>query len=153
MRVHFYYTAFVVSGTVGIMKTGLTIPVVWLSLLKLTVLRRSALLWNRSFGDVLCCQVAFWIFCCRVGAFDIELSQISFFLYARLVGTYYGMAMASGRPSVCGFVRKVCKHDTDWTVPARTFKLGTLTTYDKRTNPHDFQGKGSKVKVTITHCF
>ena len=49
---------------------------------------------------------------------------------------------------VCPSVHKACKHDTDWTVPARTFKLGTLTTYDNRTNPIDFQGQGSKVKVT-----
>ena len=60
------------------------------------------------------------------------------------------------RACVCLFVRlsvrlsvhKSCKHDTDWTVPARTFKLCTLTSYDKRTNPIDFQGQGSKVKVT-----
>ena len=50
--------------------------------------------------------------------------------------------------SVCGSVRKACKHDRDWTVPARTVKLGTHTTYDKKTNPNDFQGQGSKVKVT-----
>ena len=67
-----------------------------------------------------------------------------FLLYARLVGTYYGMA----RASVCPSVHKACKHNTDWTVQARTFKLGTLTTYDKRTNPIDFQGQVSKVKVT-----
>ena len=29
-----------------------------------------------------------------------------------------------------------------------TFKLRTFTTYDKRPNPIDFQGQGSKVKVT-----
>ena len=75
------------------------------------------------------------------------------FLYARLVGTYYyGIIMASVRPtvrlSVCGSVRKPCKHDTDWTVSARTVKLSTHTTYDKKTNSFDFQGHGSKVKVT-----
>ena len=74
------------------------------------------------------------------------------FLYARLVGLYYGMARASVclslRPSVCLSVHKACKHDTDWTVAARTVKLGTHTTYDKRTNLIDFQGQGSKVKVT-----
>ena len=53
-----------------------------------------------------------------------------------------------GRLSVCPSVHKACRHDTDWTVTARTVKLGTLTTYDKRTNPIDFQGQGSKVKVT-----
>ena len=51
-------------------------------------------------------------------------------------------------PSVCLSIHKACKHDTDWTIPARILKLGTLTTYDKRTNPIDFQGQGSKVKVT-----
>ena len=50
--------------------------------------------------------------------------------------------------SVCGSVCKAFKHDRDWTVPARTVKLGTHTTYDKRTNHIDFQGQGSKVKVT-----
>ena len=77
-------------------------------------------------------------------------------LYARLVGTYYGMARASVRPSfwasVClsvrGSVRKACKHDRNWTVPARTVKLGTHTTFDKRTNPFDFQDQGSDVKIT-----
>ena len=43
---------------------------------------------------------------------------------------------------------KPCKHDANWTVSSRTVKLGTYTTYDKRTNPIDFQGHGSKVKVT-----
>ena len=51
-------------------------------------------------------------------------------------------------PSVCGSVHKACKHDTDWTVSVRTFKLGTHITYDKRMNPIDFQGHMSKVKVT-----
>ena len=50
--------------------------------------------------------------------------------------------------SNCGSVPKACKQDRDLTVPARTVKLGTHTTYDKRTNPTDFQGQGSKVKVT-----
>ena len=62
---------------------------------------------------------------------------------------WYGAGVCpSVRLSVCPSVHKACKHDTDWTVPARTFKLGTLTTYDKRRNPIDFQGQGSKVKVT-----
>ena len=43
---------------------------------------------------------------------------------------------------------KPCKHDTDLTFPARTIKLCTHTTYDKRMNPIDFQGHGLKVKVT-----
>ena len=75
---------------------------------------------------------------------NTDFKSILSFLYAWLVGTYYGIP----RASVCQSVHKACKHDTDWTVPARTFKLGTLTTYDKRTNPIDFQGQGSKVKVT-----
>ena len=53
-----------------------------------------------------------------------------------------------GRLSVRLSVHKACKQDTDWTVWARTVKLGTLTTYDKRMNPIDFQGQGLKVKVT-----
>ena len=87
--------------------------------------------------------------------FDLE-AKICFF-DARLVGTYYGMARASVRlsvwVSVCGSVREACKHDRDWTVPVRTVKLGTHTTYDKRTNPIDFQGQGSKVKVTCWTLF
>ena len=51
------------------------------------------------------------------------------------------------RLSVCPSVHKACRHDTD-SVSARTVKLGTHTTYDKRTKPIDFQGQGSKVKVT-----
>ena len=62
---------------------------------------------------------------------------------------WYGVGVClSVRPSVCPSVHKACRHDTDWTVWARTVKLGTHTTYDKRTNPIDFQGQGSKVKVT-----
>ena len=61
---------------------------------------------------------------------------------------YYGMVLASVCPSVCGSVHKACKHDTDRTVSARTVKLGTHITHDKRKNPIDFQGHESKVKVT-----
>ena len=80
------------------------------------------------------------------------------FLYARLVGTlrptcrdvlWYGVGVClSVRPSVCPSVHKACRHDTDRTISARTVKLGTQITYDKRKNPIDFQGHGSKVKVT-----
>ena len=38
-------------------------------------------------------------------------------------------------------VVKLCKHDTDWTVSARTVKLDTHTTHDKRKTPIDFQGR------------
>ena len=80
--------------------------------------------------------------------FNNLLNQVSIhppiFLNARLVGTYYGMALAS----VCPSVHKACKHHTDRTLSARTVKLGTHITYDKRKNPIDFQGHGSKVKVT-----
>ena len=48
---------------------------------------------------------------------DPNIGKVINFLYARLVGTYYGMARASVRPSVCLSVRpsvhKACKHDTD----------------------------------------
>ena len=43
---------------------------------------------------------------------------------------------------------KPCKHDTDLTLPARTVKLGTHTSYDKRVSPIGFQGQRLKVKVT-----
>ena len=62
---------------------------------------------------------------------------------------WYGMGICLPVcPSVCWSVQKACKHDTDWTVSATTIKLSTHTTYAKRTNPIDFQGHGSKVKVT-----
>ena len=58
---------------------------------------------------------------------------------------WYGVGVClSVRPSVY----KACRHDTDRTVSARTVKLGTHITYDKRKNSIDFQGHGSKVKVT-----
>ena len=47
-------------------------------------------------------------------------------------------------------VVKSCKQDTDLNVSAGTVKLGTRTTYDKRTTSIDFQGEGSKVKVTCS---
>ena len=77
----------------------------------------------------------------RPGSNDLELDfwRVCAVSFARI---WYGTC-------VCLSVHKACKHDTDWTVPARTFKFGTLTTYDKRTNPIDFQGQGSKVKVTF----
>ena len=62
----------------------------------------------------------------------------------RLVGVYYGMV----RASVC-LSHKSYKHDTDWTVPARTVKLGTITSYDKRTTPIDFQGQGKGQGYTL----
>ena len=49
---------------------------------------------------------------------------------------------------VCACVRRAaCKHNTDWTVPARTVKFGIHTSYDKRTTPICFQGQVSKFKV------
>ena len=53
-----------------------------------------------------------------------------------------------GQGNMLYIVVKPCKHDTDWTVPARTIKLSTHTSYDKKTTPIDCQGQGSKVKVT-----
>ena len=50
-----------------------------------------------------------------------------------------------GRGHTLSIVVKPCKHDTDWTVSARSIKLGTHTSYDKRTTAIDFQGQGSKV--------
>ena len=41
-----------------------------------------------------------------------------------------------------------CKHDTDWTVLARTVKPGTPATYDKKMTPIDFQGQGSEARVS-----
>ena len=58
------------------------------------------------------------------------------------------MALASVRLSVCPSVHEACRHNTDRAVTARTVKLGTHIPYDKRKNLIDFQGHGSKVKVT-----
>ena len=48
---------------------------------------------------------------------DLSFRAHKEFLYARLVGTYYGMARASVRLyvclSVCLSVHKACKHHTD----------------------------------------
>ena len=74
------------------------------------------------------------------------------FLYARLVGTYYGMAWASVCLSVRPSVHKACRHDTDWTIWARTVKLGTLTTYDKRMNPTDFRSQGHMLHINVKPC-
>ena len=46
-------------------------------------------------------------------------------------------------------VVKPCKHDIDRTVPSRTIKLGTHTTYDKRTTPINFQGQRSMSRYTL----
>ena len=54
---------------------------------------------------------------------------------------WYGAGVClSVRPSV----HKACKHYTDWTVLIRTVKLGAYVTYDKTTNPIDFQGHCSR---------
>ena len=45
-------------------------------------------------------------------------------------------------------VVKPFKHDTDWIVGIKTVKLGTHTSYYKKTTPNAFQGQESKVKVT-----
>ena len=58
------------------------------------------------------------------------------------------MSGVKGQGHTLHIVVKPCKHDTDLTVSARTVKLGTHTIYDERTTPIDFQGQGSKVKVT-----
>ena len=67
---------------------------------------------------------------------------------AGLVGTYYGMALASSgvRLSV-GLSRKLVN-----TIQTELFQLGRSNLYayyyDKRSNLIDFQGHGSKVKVS-----
>ena len=58
-----------------------------------------------------------------------------------------------GQGHTLHIVVKPCKHDTDLTVTARTVKLGTHTTFDKRMNAIDFHGQGSKVKVTHLTLF
>ena len=51
--------------------------------------------------------------------------------------------------SFFGSVCEVCKHDTSETMSARTIKLGTHTSYDKRVTHTVFQGQGSKVKIMM----
>ena len=58
------------------------------------------------------------------------------------------MSEVKGQGHTLYSIVKPCKHDTDRTVSARTVKLDTHTTYDKRKTPIDFQGRWSKVKVT-----
>ena len=54
--------------------------------------------------------------------------------FIRSVILWHGKGVwASVSVSMCGSVRKTCKHDTDWTVPARTVKLDTHASFDKRT--------------------
>ena len=77
-----------------------------------------------------------------------ELSSESHGWQAIFIGTYYGMA----RASVCLTVRlstKLLNTIQTEPFPARTVKLGTHTTYDKRTTPIDFQGQ----RVKAPHCF
>ena len=45
-------------------------------------------------------------------------------------------------------VVKPCKHNTDWTVSAR-IKLGTHTTYNKRTTPIHFKVRGQRSSHTL----
>ena len=47
---------------------------------------------------------------------------------------------------------KPCKHDTEGTVSARTVKLGTHTTYDKRTTPIPFKVKGHMLYIVVKPC-
>ena len=49
------------------------------------------------------------------------------------------------RLSVCG----PCEHDRDYTVACFFVKLGRHVDHDERTDPIDFEGQRSKVKVTM----
>ena len=51
--------------------------------------------------------------------------------------------------SVRASVRGPCEHDRDYTVSCFFVKLGRHVNHDERTNPIDFGGQRSKVKVTI----
>ena len=70
-------TAVAVSGKVGCPLTGLTTPVGWLLLPKLTVLSRSAIaVYFFSFGGVFVLSRCFLDFSVGEGTFDLGLSQI-----------------------------------------------------------------------------
>ena len=74
----FDYTAFVVSGKVGIPLTGLTTPVGWLSLPQVIVLSPNRCV-IEVFDGIFLLSRCFLDFSVGVGAFVIGLSQISYF--------------------------------------------------------------------------
>ena len=127
----------------------LTLPDTW-SVKFLTCICSTC--WDQSFSRT--CRYFFRICSSNILRYFLDFAYFSTEILIFIRPTcrdvlWYGAGVC---PSVCLSVRppvhKACKHDTDWTVWARTVKLGTLTTYDKRINPIDFQGQGSKVKVT-----
>ena len=60
---------------------------------------------------------------------------------------WYGVGVCLGvPPTVCQSVGLSTKLVN--MIQTEPFQLGTHTAYDKRTKPIDFQGHGSKVKVT-----
>ena len=73
----FDYTAFAISGKVGIPLIGLTTPVGWLSFPKLKVPSRSAIVVIEVFGGVFVLSHCVLDFAVGVEAFVIGLSQIS----------------------------------------------------------------------------
>ena len=67
---------------------------------------------------------------------------------------WYGVGVCL---SVCPSVHKACRHDTDRTISARTVKLVTHITYDKRKNPIDFlrswvKGQGHRLHIIVKPC-
>ena len=90
------------------------------------------------------------------GRLSVRLSgRLSVCLSAKLVNTLQTEPFKLGRSNLVhillmirGRTLLIFKVMGQRAVSARTVKLGTDTTYDKRTNPFDFQGHGSKVKVT-----
>ena len=77
----FHYTAFVVSGKVGIPLTGLTSPVGWLSLSQLTVQSRCAIVVLWFLVAFVCCHVALCFFFYRCKGFYYTRTESDLFLF------------------------------------------------------------------------
>ena len=84
-------TAFVVSGKVGYLLTGLTTPVGWVSLPQLTVHRCVI----EVFGGVCVLPCCVWGFSVGIGAFVIGLSRISFFFASFIIHHCNELILAS----------------------------------------------------------
>ena len=58
--------------------------------------------------------------------------------------------------SLCWYVHKACKHDTDITVSVRTVTHGTQTSYGKKTTPivlrSGVKGQGHTLNINVKPC-
>ena len=90
----------------------------------------------------------------RLNRFSLDRQTLYTYFLIQDDHTYlFSRSGCKGQGHMLNIVVKPCKHDTDWTASARTVKRGTHTSFNKRTTPIDFQGQGSKVKVTCLTLF